>query len=58
MNDALKAYMRIGFWILLLSVVLLFFQQPGTAEFVITVCSIGIGAALVGLVVLVNRITS
>ncbi len=38
-----RAGFRIAFYVVLVSGVLLFFVQPGTAEFVVTVLSLGVG---------------
>lgn len=52
--DALRAFFRGGMFIALISLVLVFATDRSSAEFVISVCSLLIGLALVGLVVLVT----
>ncbi len=53
--DALKALLRWGVLIILLSGAMLFLQKPGSAGFVITILSLCIGATLVALVVWLTR---
>lgn len=53
--DGLKAFFRFGAMIAVLGVLLLCAVRPGSAEFVVTVMSIGIGVALMGLAALVTR---
>jgi hypothetical protein len=54
-SDALKAFLRLGILIVLLSVGILFVQKPGTPEFVVTVLSALIGAILIALVAVMAR---
>ncbi|MFN7209568.1 MAG: hypothetical protein ACK4P1_04135 [Aggregatilineales bacterium] len=54
-RSALQAYFRLGMLIVVGSVLLLVVQQPDTAEYVVTVLSLCIGAALIALVALVAR---
>jgi hypothetical protein len=56
-REALQAYFRIGIFLFLASVLLLTIQRPDTAEYVVTVFSVCIGAALVLLVAFVARRT-
>ncbi len=53
--DALKAFLRLGLLIAVLSGVILFVQTPGTPEFIVTILSLCIGVTLVALVLLVAR---
>ena len=56
MNPELgQTWFRVAVFITLVSVVLLFFEKPGTAEFVITVATLVIGLAFVGILVFVAR---
>jgi hypothetical protein len=52
--DALRAFFRGGMFVTLVSLVLVFASDRGSAEFVISMCSLLVGLALVGLVVLVT----
>jgi cbb3-type cytochrome oxidase subunit 3 len=49
--EAGKAWFQVAVFITLVSVALLFFEQPGTAEFVITVTTLVIGLVFIGIVV-------
>ncbi len=53
--EGLKAFFRWGVLLIVLSVVLLFAQTPGTPEFIVTILTIGIGVILITLVALVAR---
>ena len=53
--ELLKGFYRIAAFVLGVSIALLFVVKPDTAEFVVTVLSIGIGAALLVLVILTSR---
>lgn len=55
MLEGMRAFLRWGVLVVVMSGLLLFFQKPGTPEFVITILSLCIGAALVALVVLLIR---
>jgi hypothetical protein len=57
-SDGLKAFFRIGVWITILSVLLLFIVKPGSPEFVVTLLTIGIGVLLMILVALTIRFIS
>ncbi len=57
-GEILKGFLRIGVLVGVGGLALAFIQPPGTAEFVLSVCSALIGLALVGGVLLVNRWTS
>ncbi len=46
---------RIGFYITLVSLVLIFFLQPGSAEFVVTSITLLIGLAFIALVAFLVR---
>ncbi len=54
-RSALQAYLRLGTLIVVGSVLLLMVQTPDTAEYVVTVLSLCVGALLVALVALVAR---
>jgi len=56
-SDVLKAFLRIGMFLVVASVFVLFLQTPGSAGFVVTVLSLIIGVVLVLLVALVLRWT-
>jgi hypothetical protein len=54
MNPELgQTWFRVAVFITLVSVALLFFEKPGTAEFVITVATLVIGLVFVGILVFV-----
>lgn len=54
--DALRGFLQIGFFVGVGGLVLAFLQPPDSAEFVVSVCSAGIGLALVVGVVIVSRL--
>ena len=54
-RDALQGFLRLGFFIGGCGLLMIFFQQPGSAEYVLSVCSALIGAALiVGVIILIR----
>ena len=53
--ELLKGFYRIAVFVLGVSIVLLFFVEPDSAEFVVTLMSIGVGAALMTAVILTSR---
>lgn len=53
--ELLKGFYRLAIFILGMSIVLLFIVEPDTAEFAVTLMSMGVGAALLVLVILTNR---
>lgn len=53
--ELLKGFYRIAVFVLGISIALLFFVEPDSAEFVVTLMSIGVGAALMAAVILTNR---
>ncbi len=53
--EAGKAWFQVAVFITLVSAVLLFFEQPGTAEFVITVTTLVVGLVFVGILVYMVR---
>jgi hypothetical protein len=57
-SQGFKAFFRFGVWITLLSMLLLFVVKPGSAEFVVTILTIGIGVLLMVLVALAIRFIS
>jgi hypothetical protein len=54
--ESLRLFFRVGVMISVLSLLLVFAQPRESAEFVISVCSLGIGLTLSALVVLVSRL--
>jgi hypothetical protein len=56
--ELLKGGFRIGFLIAIVALVTLPFQRPESAEFVVTVLALVMGALFAGLVVLVARLSS
>lgn len=54
--EALRLFFRAGVFIILVSIVLIFANRRESAEFVVSVCSLGIGLALTGLVWFVSRL--
>ncbi len=53
--ELLKGFYRIAVFVLGVSIALLFVVKPNTAEFVVTVLSIGVGSALLVLVIVTSR---
>ncbi len=53
--ELLKGFYRIAVFVLGVSFALLFVVKPDTAEFVVTLLSIGVGAVLLVLVILTSR---
>ncbi len=53
--EALRAYFRLGMWITLVAVILVLILPRDGPEFVISVCSLGIGLTLLSLIFLVGR---
>jgi hypothetical protein len=54
--EFLRAFLRAGVFVALVSLVLVFAVHRDSAEFVISVCSLIIGVTLIGLVALVSRL--
>lgn len=54
--DFLRGFLQAGIFITLVSLGLIFTVKPASAEFVVSLCSLGIGLMLVGLIVAVMRI--
>jgi hypothetical protein len=54
----LRGGFRIGFLIAIVALITLPFQRPESAEFVVTVLALVMGALFAGLVVLVGRLSS
>jgi hypothetical protein len=52
--DALKSFFRAGIFLTVVSLMLVLSTRRESAEFVISVCSLGIGVTLIGLVVFVH----
>lgn len=53
--ELLKGFYRIAVFVLGVSIFLLFFVKPDSAEYVVTLMSIGVGAALLAAVILTSR---
>lgn len=53
--DVFRAFFRGGVFIALVALLLTLSVPPSTPEFVVSVCSLGIGLTLIMLVVVVNR---
>ncbi len=49
--EALHAWFRIAVFITVVSAVLVFFQRPGTAEYVISVASLVVGLGFIAIIV-------
>ncbi|HQE98765.1 MAG TPA: hypothetical protein PLQ85_06085 [Anaerolineae bacterium] len=50
-----QTWFRVAISITLVSLVLLFFQQPGTAEFIVTALALGVGVIMTALIILIVR---
>lgn len=55
MEGGFRAALNMALFIVLTSAALIWFQTPGTAEFVVTVMSLVIGLIFLGVVILVIR---
>lgn len=53
--EAGQLWFRVALFITLLSLLLLPFQQRGTAEFVVTVLALGVGVIMITLIVILVR---
>jgi hypothetical protein len=54
-RDALQGFLRLGIFIGGLGLLMVFLQKPGTAEYVLSMCSTLLGAVLVlGVIVLIK----
>ncbi|MBN1921139.1 MAG: hypothetical protein JW892_07850 [Anaerolineae bacterium] len=53
--EAGQLWFRVAIFITLTSLALLFFQQPGTAEFVVTVLALGVGVVMIALIAIIAR---
>ena len=59
MNPQLgKAWFQVASFITVVSAILLFFEKPGTAEFVVTVLSLIIGVIFLALVIVMVKFFS
>ena len=56
MNEALKGFFRIGMFVGVCGLIMIFLQPPGSAEFVLSVCSALLGGAILLAVILTTRI--
>ncbi len=50
-----QTWFRVAISITLVSLVLLFFQQPGTAEFIVTALALGVGVIMTALIIIIVR---
>jgi len=55
-RDALQGFLRLGMWVAVCGLVMIFMQEPGSAGFVLSVCSAAIGLAIIMAVVVVMRV--
>jgi uncharacterized membrane protein len=55
-NESLKGFLQIGMFVGICGLLMVFVQPPGSAEFVLSVCSALLGAILVLGAVLLSRI--
>lgn len=55
-REALSGYLRLGFFIGGCGLLMIFFQPPGSAEFVLSLCSALIGGALIFGIVALTRL--
>jgi hypothetical protein len=53
--EAGQLWFRVAIFITLTSLALLFFQQSGTAEFVVTVLALGVGIVMIALIAIIAR---
>lgn len=54
--DAMQGFLRLGLFIGVPSLLMIFIQPPGSAEFIVSVCSTAIGGAIIAGVVIVTRL--
>lgn len=54
--DALRAYFRMGMWVTAVALLLVLAVPRDGPEFVVSVCSLGIGLALLGAVIVARRL--
>jgi hypothetical protein len=50
-----RIWFRAAFFIALVTAIMLPFQKPGTAEFVITALTLGVGLAFIALIVVIVK---
>ena len=55
-RDVLTGFLRLGIFIGGCGLLMVFLQPPGSAEFVLSVCSTLLGCVLIGGVVLLTRL--
>ena len=55
--EGLQLFLRAGVFIALVSLFMVFLIPRESAEFVVSVCSLGVGITLIVLVIVVNRWT-
>ncbi len=55
-RDALQGFLRLGVWVAICGLAMIFLQEPGSAGFVLSVCSAAIGLAIIVGVVVVMRV--
>ncbi|MAS33363.1 MAG: hypothetical protein CL610_05115 [Anaerolineaceae bacterium] len=54
--DALRAFFRMGVWVTIVALILVVTVPRESAEFVVSICSLGVGVALISVVLLVQRL--
>ena len=53
--EALRAYFRLGMWVTLVALILVLVLPRDGAEYVISICSLGVGVTLMTLIFIVGR---
>lgn len=55
-RDALQGFLRLGMWVTVCGLLMIFLQPPGSAGFVLSVCSAAIGLAIIVAVIVALRV--
>lgn len=55
-REALQAYFRFGIWVTAISLILVLALPHDDAGYVVSVCSLGVGIALLSLTLIVSRL--
>lgn len=55
--DILRAFFRVGVFLMIVSALLAVANSPDSAEFVVSICTIGIGLMLAVLTFVIGRLT-